>query len=47
MKGIFDNDFIAHLFELVEETRDMQDETLNYSVIKLIVCLPLHSDRYR
>jgi len=34
---IFTNSFIEHLFELVEQTRHMQDETLNYSVIKLIV----------
>ena len=25
------------LFDLVEQTRDMEDETFNYSVIKLIV----------
>lgn len=36
---IFDDGFIDHLFQLVEDTRDMQDETLNYSVIKLIVRL--------
>ncbi|TDL27855.1 hypothetical protein BD410DRAFT_713183 [Rickenella mellea] len=35
----FDDAFIEHLFELVEQTRHMQDETLNYSVIKLIVAL--------
>jgi hypothetical protein len=33
----FDDAFIDHLFEMVEITRDHQDETLNYSVIKLIV----------
>lgn len=26
-----------YLFDLVERTRDMEDETFNYSVIKLIV----------
>ena len=26
-----------YLFDLVEKTRDMEDETFNYSVIKLIV----------
>ncbi|KAI0372566.1 hypothetical protein BV20DRAFT_79262 [Pilatotrama ljubarskyi] len=36
---IFDDSFINYLFELVEQTRNMQDETLNYSVIKLIVAL--------
>jgi hypothetical protein len=35
--GIFDDSFIDHLFDLVEQTRGMQDETFNYSVIKLIV----------
>ena len=35
--GIFDDDFIDYLFDLVEQTRYMQDETFNYSVIKLIV----------
>ena len=34
----FDDAFIDHLFELVEVTRDQQDERLNYAVIKLIVC---------
>jgi hypothetical protein len=33
----FDDRFIDHLFELVETTRDHQDETLNYAVIRLIV----------
>ena len=37
--GIFDDQFIDHLFDIVEQTRHMQDETLNYSVIKLIVSL--------
>ena len=37
MTGIFDDKFIDYLFDLVEQTRGMQDETLNYSVIKLIV----------
>ena len=36
--GVFDDDFIDHLFDLVEQTRDVQDDTFNYSVIKLIVC---------
>ena len=35
--GIFDDSFIDYLFDLVEETRYMHDETFNYSVIKLIV----------
>lgn len=35
--GVFTDDFIDRLFDLVEQTRDMQDETFNYSVIKLIV----------
>jgi hypothetical protein len=35
--GIFDDAFIDYLFDLVEQTRQMQDETFNYSVIKLIV----------
>jgi type III secretory pathway component EscS len=34
---IFKNSFIGYLFDLVEQTRDMEDETFNYSVIKLIV----------
>lgn len=33
----FDDKFIDHLFEMVETTRDQQDERLNYAVIKLIV----------
>ncbi|PFH48927.1 hypothetical protein AMATHDRAFT_49114 [Amanita thiersii Skay4041] len=33
----FDESFIDYLFDLVEQTRCMQDETFNYSVIKLIV----------
>lgn len=33
----FDDRFMDHLFEMVETTRDQQDETLNYAVIKLIV----------
>ncbi|KAI0943583.1 hypothetical protein AcW1_002717 [Taiwanofungus camphoratus] len=36
---IFDDKFINYLFDLVEETRHMQDETFNYSTIKLIVAL--------
>lgn len=34
---VFDDSFLDKLFELVEQTRSMQDETFNYSVIKLIV----------
>ncbi|ORY25355.1 hypothetical protein BCR39DRAFT_566339 [Naematelia encephala] len=37
--AIFDDAFIDHLFEMVETTRDQQDERLNYAVIKLIVAL--------
>ncbi|KAF9238935.1 hypothetical protein BU15DRAFT_88179 [Melanogaster broomeanus] len=36
---IFSDSFIDHLYELVEQTRLMPDETFNYSVIKLIVAL--------
>ena len=36
--GVFDDDFMDRLFDLVEQTRSMQDDTFNYSVIKLIVC---------
>jgi len=36
---IFSDSFIDYLFDLVEQTRHMQDETFNYSVIKLIVAL--------
>ncbi|KAH7912871.1 hypothetical protein BJ138DRAFT_1082828 [Hygrophoropsis aurantiaca] len=36
---IFNDTFIDSLFELVEQTRYMPDETFNYSVIKLIVAL--------
>ena len=39
LAGIFDDNFIDYLFDLVEQTRHMQDETLNYSLIKLIVSL--------
>lgn len=35
--GMFDDSFIDYLFDLVEQTRDIQDETFNYSIIKLIV----------
>lgn len=35
----FDDRFIDHMFEMVETTRDQQDERLNYAVIKLIVAL--------
>ncbi|EMD36917.1 hypothetical protein CERSUDRAFT_114834 [Gelatoporia subvermispora B] len=37
--NIFDDTFIDYLFDLVEQTRDMHDDTFNYSVIKLIVAL--------
>lgn len=37
--GIFDDAFIDYLFDLVEQTRDMSDDSFNYSVIKLIVSL--------
>ncbi|GLB45161.1 putative protein of unknown function (DUF2013) [Lyophyllum shimeji] len=36
---IFDDSFIDYLFDLVEQTRHMHDETFNYGVIKLIVAL--------
>ncbi|KAJ7918154.1 hypothetical protein B0H13DRAFT_2438153 [Mycena leptocephala] len=36
---IFDDAFIDYMFDLVEQTRQMQDEAFNYSVIKLIVAL--------
>ncbi len=39
MIGIFDDAFIDYLFDLVEQTRDMSDDSFNYSVIKLIVSL--------
>jgi hypothetical protein len=39
----FDDHFIDHLFEMVETTRDQQDERLNYAVIKLIVSSSLLS----
>ena len=34
---VFDDHFLDKLFDLVEQTRSMHDETFNYSVIKLIV----------
>jgi hypothetical protein len=34
---VFNDPFLDKLFDLVEQTRNMQDETFNYSVIKLIV----------
>ncbi|KAF9653640.1 hypothetical protein BDM02DRAFT_3182648 [Thelephora ganbajun] len=36
---IFTDSFVDSLFDLVEQTREMEDETFNYSVIKLIVAL--------
>lgn len=37
--SVFDERFIDHLFDLVETTRNTQDESLNWSVIKLICAL--------
>ncbi|KAK4050321.1 pre-rRNA processing [Microbotryomycetes sp. JL221] len=37
--AIFSFEFIAHLFMLVEQTRDAVDETFNYTLIKLIIAL--------
>jgi hypothetical protein len=34
---VFEDHFLDKLFDLVEQTRCMHDETFNYSVIKLIV----------
>ena len=34
---IFHDSFIDYLFDLVEQTRHMHDDSFNYSVIKLIV----------
>ena len=45
LTGMFSNAFIEHLFDLVELTRNVDDESLNYSVIKLIV-RALASHRY-
>ena len=36
---VFNDHFLDKLFDLVEQTRCMHDETFNYSVIKLIVRL--------
>ncbi|KAI0252757.1 hypothetical protein BJV78DRAFT_1281353 [Lactifluus subvellereus] len=36
---VFNDTFLDKLFDLVEQTRSMQDETFNYSVIKLIIAL--------
>ncbi|KAF9269493.1 hypothetical protein L218DRAFT_993530 [Marasmius fiardii PR-910] len=36
---VFSDSFIDYLFDLVEHTRHMQDDTFNYSVIKLLVAL--------
>ena len=38
---VFDDHFLDKLFDLVEQTRSMHDETFNYSVIKLIVRMRL------
>jgi hypothetical protein len=40
--GVFDDTFISTLFDLVEQTKDMADDTLNYSIIKLMVRLLVH-----
>ncbi|KAL8287609.1 hypothetical protein RQP46_003467 [Phenoliferia psychrophenolica] len=37
--SIFSFEFISHLFTLVERTRDAEDETFNYSLIKFIIAL--------
>jgi len=37
LTGIFSDGFIVHLFDLAELTRNVDDEFLNFSVIKLIV----------
>lgn len=37
--AIFDDRFIDHLFDLVETTRNNQDESLNWAVIRLICAL--------
>ncbi|CAG8691793.1 2120_t:CDS:2, partial [Racocetra fulgida] len=38
-KGIFDDQFFDYLLNLVENTRDEEDETFNYSVIHLMLSL--------
>ena len=38
-QGVFNDSFIDHLLELVEQTRFLRDETFNYSVIKFIVSI--------
>jgi hypothetical protein len=40
MTEIFDDGFLDRLFDLVEETRTFQDDSLNFSVVKLIVSIP-------
>lgn len=40
----FTDDFIDRLFELVETSRNF-DEELNYAVIRLIVCVPTSRER--
>lgn len=35
--ALFDDGFIDHLFEVVEQTRDHPDDDFNYAVIKFIV----------
>ena len=39
---IFDDDLIDYLYDLVEQTKFMHDETFNYSVVKLIVRFSFH-----
>lgn len=39
-QDLFDEDLIDHMFELVEGTRGHVDETLNYSLVKLLVRTP-------
>ncbi|KDR77158.1 hypothetical protein GALMADRAFT_225296 [Galerina marginata CBS 339.88] len=36
---IFDDSFLDYLFDLVEQTKYMHDDTFNYSVIKLIIAM--------
>ena len=45
--GIFHDAFLDYLFDLVEQTRLMQDDTFNYFVIKLIVSRPcIHEEPF-
>ena len=47
MLEVFDDVFIDYLFDLVEQTRYMHDDTFNYSVIKLIVSIANLSPGYK